>query len=168
MILSPEMVLSKGYLSSKEVPINEEAQIQPNGIDVRVKNVELIGNTSFKLLISGTQHASRIQIDKHIVDGEETFRVFPGRAFNFECYEWVTIPAGLVACIYMRSTLNRNGILVGCGLYDSGFSGPVSFTVYPSSNGIIQVGVRVAQIVFYKSDGESLYSGSYGEKLEIS
>ena len=164
MILSPETVLSKEYLSSKEVPINKETQLQPNGIDVRVKNIELIGNTSFKLFISDTTHSTRTQVKRSVVDGKETFRVFPGRAFSVECYEWVTIPVGVAARVHTRSRLNRNGIFVGSGLYDSGFSGPVGFTFYPFSNGIIQVGVRVAQIVFYRSEEGSLYNGSYGEK----
>ncbi|MBW8001675.1 MAG: hypothetical protein FVQ80_06595 [Planctomycetes bacterium] len=164
MILLPKLAVEEGYLSSQDgaLPL-EDGQIQPNGVDVRLKNIELIGDTSFQLFVGKTKHGSRTQVKKLNMNGTDAFRVFPGRAFNVECYERVDLPCGVAACVYTRSTLNRNGLLVGCGLYDSGFSGPVSFTFYPFSNGILEVGVRVAQVVFFKSEGEELYKGSYGD-----
>ena len=75
---------------------------------------------------------------------------------------YVNIPAGVAAVLYTRSTFVRNGVFIVSGLYDSGYKGQIGFTIYPiGGDTIIEVGTRIGQIAFVKSDNATMYAGQY-------
>ena len=77
----------------------------------------------------------------------------------------VKLPEGVACMLIIRSTLNRNGIFLTSGLYDSGFEGPIGFTLRNDSGvAFIKRGTRVGQIMFMSSDSAGLYSGGYNRK----
>jgi deoxycytidine triphosphate deaminase len=138
-------------------------QLQPNGIDLRLKKgIKLPIHKAFKLLHDDTQH-----LDWYIPEGsycKECFSVLfeRGKPYLIETFEYVKIPPNVVAIVYGRSSLNRNGILARSSLYDSGFEDYVGFTLYPWVPFEAHIGVRIAQIVFYSAESRGLYAGQYG------
>jgi deoxycytidine triphosphate deaminase len=62
-----------------------------------------------------------------------------------------------------RSTLNRNGVYITSGLYDSGYQGVLAGVMHVTTAPIrIQQGTRVAQYLSFEADSVGLYTGSYG------
>lgn len=81
----------------------------------------------------------------------------------FESNLYVTVPDKMVGWLVTRSSLNRNGVVVMSGLYDSAFSGNVGGTIYfnDSSYYHLERGMRIAQFVLAEADMVHKYRGQY-------
>lgn len=63
-----------------------------------------------------------------------------------------------------RSSLNRNGIFIQSGLYDSNFYGYVGCTLYNLGGRIkIRKNTRIAQFILVQAESTSEYKGSYNQ-----
>jgi deoxycytidine triphosphate deaminase len=129
MIINPKYILDKGILT---LPTNIDIKtvLQPNGIDLQVDKIyELLSNTASVHVGDDikTVHKKSVELalDKHS-HCYELKRLTPYKA---ETAYTVKLPSDMVAYIFTRSTLNRNGILIGSGLWDSGFEGSVGTTI---------------------------------------
>lgn len=170
MILNPKLILEKGILT---LPINVDVDkvLQPNGIDLSVLSVSRIMNG---MLIVGddvnTSHipCSPLPLESILslkTDEGFTKGYFLQKNHNYKIetgYE-LHLPEDVVAYIFTRSSLNRNGILVGSGLWDSGYHGPIGTTLYPFQDFVLVPPGRIAQIVFMKAESSKLYQGSYNQ-----
>jgi deoxycytidine triphosphate deaminase len=79
----------------------------------------------------------------------------------------VTIGDGEAGWVITRSTLNRNGVFITSGLYDSGYSGVMAGAMHVTTGPIkIRRGTRVAQFLLFKSESIGKYTGSYGASSE--
>ena len=69
--------------------------------------------------------------------------------------------------VITRSTLNRNGLYLTSGLYDSGYSGVMAgvlhVTIGPAK---IRKGTRIGQYLSFDAESLSNYDGSYGLNSE--
>ena len=98
--------------------------------------------------------------DEYILEPFKTFDIL----FN----EYVKIPKDMCALIITRSSLNRMGAFVLSGVYDSGFENKIGCILRTHSTKIItEKDTRIAQIVFFKADSDSLYNGKYQKKQNI-
>ena len=62
-----------------------------------------------------------------------------------------------------RSTLNRNGVFITSGLYDSGYNGVVAGVLHVNVGPMkVKVGTRVAQFLLFKAEALHAYNGDYG------
>ena len=156
MIINPELMIARGYVKSPDLPLDLESQLQPNGIDVRIRTAYRIPSSETLYLPGKKPHQIRV-----IPDTEHILHLFARTAYNLECFEHVEIPHNTVAYIYGRSTLNRNGIYARSSLYDSGFKNFVGLTLYPFCNMSVRIGERIAQIVFTKAEQSGVYNGQY-------
>ena len=78
---------------------------------------------------------------------------------------YVEVPEGYVGWLHTRSTLNRNGLLVHSGLYDSGFKGPVCGMLYNLGGwSEIEPGTCFAQFIIAPSNSEGIYAGGYNQE----
>lgn len=160
MIISPQKAIDDGTIIFPDLVLSPE-QLQPNGIDVRLMSVhELVDQDKFKLSSTNTTEfgVDALTPDR---DGWVLLRKFV--PYDVVCYEYVNIPFNVAAFIFGRSTLNRHGIFIYAGLYDTGFRNRVSFTVYPFIDFECQIGSRIAQIVFVEAKSASMYHGSYND-----
>lgn len=162
MIIDPKFILEEGILDSPNRPLDLNKQLQSNGIDLRIRFVESLNESSWLKLTHGGWSGQPERVTVH-PDIEDVFTFYASTAYNAECFERVNIPKNMVAVIYGRSTLNRNGVIVRAALYDSGFHNFVGFTIYPFVNMKCKIGTRLAQIVFYESGGSGLYDGQYNK-----
>ena len=61
-----------------------------------------------------------------------------------------------------RSTLNRNGIFITSGLYDSGFENYIGGVMHVRCGPArIERGTRIAQFIYVEAETASMYEGQY-------
>lgn len=82
---------------------------------------------------------------------------------NIFLNEEIDLPKNLCAELKIRSTYSRQGIFLSSGFWDSGFKGSLGCSLYNLSNKkiIIPANERVCQIICYKAESASLYSGRW-------
>ena len=75
----------------------------------------------------------------------------------------VSVGEGYAGFVITRSTLNRNGLFITSGLYDSGYHGVMAGCLHvrvgPAK---IKKGTRVGQFILFEAETLSMYDGSYG------
>lgn len=165
-IINPKEVLDakhvKAYDEYPEIvtDVNHpECQIQQNGIDCRLAEVHVAaGSTDFYVV----KEAQR-RCDYHPVpmNNDDTYYFEPGKQYACDFFEEISIPAGAMAYLFMRSSLNRYSGVFLTGLYDAGFKGRIGGIFRPSVPTRIQHGFRMAQVVFFYADSFRNYDGQY-------
>lgn len=142
--------------------VDEEVQLQPNGIELTLKSVAaLVGSGS----LAFDNRDRELAKARHLTfDSEGWVSLKPGSyrvAFN----EVVHIPGDVFAIARPRSSLQRSGVSVVTALWDSGFQGESeSLLVVHNSHGFrLRKGARLIQLVFFKmlTGVEDPYSGHY-------
>jgi deoxycytidine triphosphate deaminase len=149
----------------------DKEQLQPSGIDVRLQEAHRIQQDSFLWLAKdSTKHATREEqfIIPNQKDGKSFYKFHRGVPYSIKSYEFVKVPPNVIAIVYGRSTLNRNGILCRSSIYEPGYHDFVEFTLYPFINFQAERSVRIAQIIFYPADSCFLYNGQYVRESEYS
>ena len=72
------------------------------------------------------------------------------------------MPTGYAGWLIARSTLNRNGIFITSGLYDSGFENFIGGVMHVRGGPArIEKGARIAQFIFVEAETVRLYDGEY-------
>ena len=77
--------------------------------------------------------------------------------------EIVSVPPGAFALMFSRSTFNRQGVLITSTVFEPGWRGIPTVSVYNLSGTdfSIRKDTRVAQIIFFKANAASSYNGQY-------
>lgn len=161
MIINPKEILAKGYLKEdKGYSVISEKQIQQAGIDIRLgKAFTVVTNM---ITITETEKPKFDSIYRELQpDPRGLIRLEPGYAYSIDSMEYVKVPQDMSAFVLHRSTFNRVGIFITGSVYDPGFEGNVGATMYVHNRTELAVGVRIAQILFVKTDAASSYNGSY-------
>jgi dUTP pyrophosphatase len=130
-----------------------EQQVQPNGIDLTLKEVALLsscgslGLNNESRVISGTSSL--------VFDGLGRVDLLPG------CYlvtynEVVNLPKNIMALATPRSSLLRCGVSIHSAVWDAGYSGrSQSLMVVYNPQGLrLHRNARIIQMVFFLLSGE--------------
>ena len=143
----------------------QEGDVQPNAVDLRLGKVFKPNATPFTLNADGSkEHRGSIEIKPDPIDGY--FYLYPG-TYEVVMENIVTIGPHEAGWVITRSTLNRNGIFLTSGLYDSGYSGMMAAAMHIFGDGIkIEPGSRIGQFLLFKSESIGTYEGSYGAESE--
>lgn len=168
MFIDPKKAVKEGWL----VGVLEE-NIQPNAIDISINKLFEISDNSFIFSSIKKEHRDRFEIflQPAEIRSNNSFQTVPVWKLNKGVYDFVSstyveIPKGLVGWLETRSTLNRNGMIVHTGLYDSGFKGYISGAIYNFlGTAYIEESICVAQFILAESAGKDLYSGGYNTKV---
>ena len=146
--------------------IDLDGQVQPNGVDLTLREVALLqspGRITVKddqRLISGLSPLA--------FDGLGHIDLIPG-AYVITYNEVVHLPKDIMALARPRSSLLRCGVTVGTAVWDAGYSGrSQSLMVVYNPQGVrLQRNARVVQLVFLQLTGETEgYQGAYqGENM---
>ncbi len=166
----------RGAMAAEEdplviTPILDPKQIGPASVDVRLGHEFIVWRRSALNCIDQgkkeeswerTLHKSQERIR---VRTREQFVLHPGELVLGATLEYIALPRQLVASVEGRSSWGRLGLIIatattvlpgfrGCLTLEIINSGEVPLIVYP--------GVRVAQLVFHRVEGESpKYDGKY-------
>jgi len=125
-------------------------------INVNPKIVRKLGLVKF----AKNTEIQQVGIDLTIA---ETVRLNHGEHKAVRLNEVVSVPVYMFALMFSRSTFNRQGILITSTVFEPGWRGIPTVSVYNLSGTdfSIRKDTRVAQIIFFKADVASVYNGQY-------
>lgn len=141
----------------------EPGDVQPNAVDLRLGKVFWIASNDF--LIDEDQKVHRGSVEMK-TDDDGYYRLEPG---HYEVIMENEIEVGLNECgfVITRSTLNRNGVFLTSGLYDTGYKGVMAGVMHVNVGPMkIKPGTRIGQYLCYTAQALSIYDGDYGHGKE--
>ena len=169
------VVLSKAEIQrllKKKPPLIEgclslEEQLQPNGIDLTLRDVALL-QSSGRVTVQNSQRLLP-ELAPLVFDGMGFIDLMPG-AYIITYHEIVNLPRDVMALARPRSSLLRCGVNVGTAVWDAGYSGRSQslMVVYNPQGFRLQKDARIIQLIFFKlSQKTEGYKGIYqGENIE--
>lgn len=159
-------------LLQKKTPLIEgcidlEQQLQPNGIDLTLREIALLQSPG-RIAIEDSQRLVS-DLAPLVFDGLGFIDLVPG-AYIITYNEIVHLPPNIMALGRPRSSLLRCGVTVGMAVWDAGYSGRSQslMVVYNPQGFRLQKNARVAQLIFlHLSQKTEGYQGTYqGENIE--
>ncbi|MFC2012032.1 deoxyuridine 5'-triphosphate nucleotidohydrolase [Chloroflexota bacterium] len=147
--------------------VDLEAQLQPNGFDLSLREIALL-QTPGRL---AQQDSQRLISDSSplLFDRLGFIDLMPG-AYIITYNEIVHLPNNVMALARPRSSLLRCGVTVNTAVWDAGYSGRSQslMVVYHPHGFRLQKNARVVQLVFFHLTGDTEgYKGTYqGENLD--
>jgi deoxycytidine triphosphate deaminase len=79
----------------------------------------------------------------------------------------IEIGEGEAGWVITRSTLNRNGVFLTSGLYDSGYHGVMAGAMHVTTGPLtIRKNTRIGQFLLFRAESLHKYDGSYGLNKE--
>jgi dUTP pyrophosphatase len=158
-LIKQQPPLIEGYITLDE-------QVQPNGIDLTLREVALIQSRG-KISVSDEQRLVS-DLAPLVFDGLGFIDLIPG-AYVITYNEIVHLPNEIMALGRPRSSLVRSGVTIEVGVWDAGYSGrSQSLMVVYNPQGIrLQRNARIVQLIFLKLTQETEgYQGAYqGENI---
>jgi dUTP pyrophosphatase len=170
-----EMMEKKGVLTREDIlellklqpplvaaAVNLEEQLQPNGIDLTVRE---ISSFSSRGNLTETNEGRELSRTSPIVfDVHGGADLVPG-AYLVTFNEVVSLPAYVMALGRPRSSLNRCGVSMHSAVWDAGYSGRSQsmLVVYNAHGFRLYKNARVMQLVFFHTTRpvDKGYSGKY-------
>jgi len=141
--------------------INLEEQVQPNGVDLTLREVALL-QSSGRIAVEDSQRQVS-DLAPLVFDGLGFIDLMPG-AYIITYNEIVHLPKNIMALARPRSSLLRCGVTVNTAVWDAGYSGRSQslMVVYNPQGFRLQRNARIAQLVFLRlSQKTEGYQGTY-------
>ena len=138
----------------------QNGDVQPNAVDLRLDKVFKISKNVFEISNEYKKHRGTEYELKP--DSQGYFVLEPGD-YEVVMENIINVGEGEAGWVITRSTLNRNGLFITSGLYDSGYHGVMA--------GVLHVGIGIARIkkgtcigqyLSFDSEALHLYDGDYG------
>lgn len=164
MIINPNTAIEMGWLKFPSWMSEEQKQksIQPNAIDLTADN---LFNMTGVALLSETSKVMRnySEVDLTTMSSQQVWLLKPQYVYDVMSDFYVEVPEGVAAELVIRSTLNRCGIAINSGIWDSGFKGHIGMAMFNRSDYPFYLAphTRVCQIKFTQSDSAGVYAGGY-------
>ena len=159
-LLRQEPPLIEGY-------INLEEQVQPNGVDLTVREVALLQSPG-KIAVENSQRLVS-DLAPLVFDGLGFIDLMAG-AYIITYNEIVHLPKNITALATPRSSLLRCGVTVNTAVWDAGYSGrSQSLMIVYNPQGLrLQRNARIVQLIFLELTQETEgYHGAYqGENID--
>ena len=149
-----------GKLSRTKLTNVEDGDSQPNAVDLRLDKVYKIKKDVFEI---SNEHKKHRGTDYELKpDHQGYFFLEPG-SYEVVMSNIIHIGENEAGWVITRSTLNRNGIFLTSGLYDSGYHGVMAGVLHVSIGPArIKKGSRVGQFLLFEAESLSSYDGDYG------
>ena len=139
----------------------QEEDIQPNAVDLRVAKIFEINNTDFTIDNDSKKHRGSFEILPKYKGGD-WWHLQPG-TYEIVMENIISVGPDEAGWVITRSTLNRNGVFITSGLYDSGYHGVMAGAMHVTTGPMwIKKGTRVGQFLLFKSQALKKYDGDYG------
>lgn len=128
-------------------------QVQPNGIDLTVREISMLSSSG----CISTRNESRVLSNPSplVFDGLDRLDLLPG-CYLVTCNEVVNLPKNVMALAKPRSSLLRCGVSVHTAVWDAGYSGRSQslMVVYNPQGFRIYKNARFIQLVFFRLSHE--------------
>jgi len=141
--------------------INLEEQVQPNGIDLTLREIALL-QSSGKIAVNDSQRVVS-SLAPLVFDGMDFIELVPG-VYVITYNEVVNLPRNIMALATPRSSLLRCGVTVNTAVWDAGYSGRSQslMVVYNPQGFRLQRNARIVQLIFFQLTEETEgYHGAY-------
>jgi len=147
--------------------INLDEQVQPNGIDLTLREIAML-QSSGRIAVDNSQRQVS-DLAPLVFDGLGFIDLIPG-VYSITYNEIVNLPKDVMALATPRSSLLRCGVTVNTAVWDAGYCGRSQslMVVYNPQGFRLQRNSRVVQLVFLRLTGETDgYQGAYqGENID--
>ena len=153
-LLQQEPPLIEGY-------VNLEEQMQPNGIDLTLREVALL-QSSGKIAVENSQRLIP-DLAPLVFAGLDFIQLMPA-AYIITYNEIVHLPNNVMALATPRSSLLRCGVTINTAVWDAGYSGRSQslMVVYNPKGFRLQRNARIVQLIFLELTQETEgYHGIY-------
>lgn len=148
---------------------------QPNATDLRLDRVFCFAsryNDTFDIGecldtdVETKVHRKTVEIPPQQLSGSRVGWILSSGDYPFETTSTICVPEGAAGWLIARSTLNRNGIRITSGLYDSGYNNGIGGLIHvpPGLTFTVAWGARIAQFVMADSQSIGTYAGDYNKK----
>jgi dUTP pyrophosphatase len=159
-LLKKKPPLIEGY-------VDIDKQLQPNGIDLTLRDIALLQSPG-QIAVENSQRLVS-DLAPLVFDGMGFIDLVPS-AYIITYNEVVHLPENIMALGRPRSSLLRCGVTVGTAVWDAGYQGRSQslLVVYNPQGFRLQKNARVAQLIFMRlSQKTKGYQGAYqGENIE--
>lgn len=146
--------------------VDLEQQVQPNGVDLTLREVALLQSPG-KIALADSQRLVS-DLAPLVFDGLGFIDLMPG-AYIVTYNEIVHLPKNVMALATPRSSLLRCGVTINTAVWDAGYSGRSQslLIVYNPHGFRVQRNARMVQLVFLRLTRETKgYRGTYqGENI---
>ena len=133
--------------------------VQPNAVDLRIGKVLKIRSETFVIDEDQKVHRGADPVD---IDAHGYWMLEPG-SYEIVMENIINVGDGEAGFVITRSTLNRNGVFITSGLYDTGYNGVMAGVMHVTTGPMkIKPGTRVGQYLSWKAEALSKYDGDYG------
>lgn len=152
-----------GSKSNSTLSNVHEGDCQPNAVDLRLDKVFRISSTEFIVSNETKQHRVTTAV---LPDEDGWFYLEPGE-YEVVMENIISVGENEAGWVITRSTLNRNGLFLTSGLYDSGYKGVMAGCLHVTCGPArIKKGTRVGQYLSFDAEALHAYNGSYGLQSE--
>ena len=137
----------------------EQKDIQPNAVDLRVDKIFNVSGRDFTISEETKEHRGSEEIQPDMDD----WFYLPVGHYEVVMQNIINVGKDEAGWVITRSTLNRNGLFLTSGLYDTGYNGVMAgmlhVTIGPAR---IKKGTRIGQYLNFEAESIKEYDGSYG------
>lgn len=161
MYINSRTAINEGWITFPTWMSDEQQVrcVQPNALDITLDALFEIDTTGTARI---TEAERNLRMVNKVEPVEGVWTLKPNTMYDCMSDFFVNVPQNVAAQLAIRSSLNRVGIHLNAGLYDSAFTGNVGFTLYNRSGSLeIGKGTRVAQLIFVSSPDSGSYEGIY-------
>lgn len=145
--------------TSSRISNIDDACIQQNAVDLRLKSVHRILPTLF--VIDETQKIPRET--EEVCVGEDGYWLLEPGHYDVLTDHVISIGKDECGLTIVRSSLSRSAISLVSGAFDSGFNGPVGMRLHVDVGPMkIKPGTRIGQMLIWKAEALKQYRGDYG------
>jgi deoxycytidine triphosphate deaminase len=156
------MIHIMGEHGSKLTNVHE-VDVQPNAVDLRLGKVFKIKNETFALSEDYKVHRG----SEELLPNEVGFWTLEPGTYEVVMENIIEIGEGEAGWVITRSTLNRNGVFLTSGLYDSGYHGVMAGAMHVTTGPLtIRKNTRIGQFLLFRAESLHKYDGSYGLNKE--
>ncbi|HAY88241.1 MAG TPA: hypothetical protein DCY51_02225 [Bacteroidetes bacterium] len=132
---------------------------QPNAVDLRLDKVFSMGTGIFEISNDHKKHRAG---GTAIEPDEEGYYTLQEGRYEVVMENIVSVGEAEAGWVITRSTLNRNGLFLTSGLYDSGYNGMMAGVLHVNYMARIKKGTRIGQYLSFDAESLSSYDGDYG------
>ena len=157
------MIHILGPRSTSTLTSVQEGDSQPNAIDLRLDKVFAMNSVEFVIDNESKKHRGTYE---WLPDDDGWYHLNEG-TYEVVMENIIHVGPDEAGWVITRSTLNRNGVFLTSGLYDSGYHGVMAGALHVHGGSVkIKKGTRIGQFLLFKAEALSKYDGSYGLKSD--
>lgn len=154
------MINVGGPNSTSQLTAIQNGDIQPNAVDLRLGKVFKINDNVFTIDEDQKLHRGSTEFEPW---DDGYYYLVPG-SYEVIMENEIDVGPDEAGFVITRSTLNRNGLFLTSGLYDTGYDGVMAGVLHVNVGlARIKPGTRIGQYLSWKAEALSSYDGDYGK-----